>query len=320
MKPIALNMTAEIARDAETRGMPISGIGGITTWRDAAEFMALGCGTVQVCTAAMTYGFKIVKEMIDGLERWMDEREHATPAAFVGRASGNVVDWQYLNLNYVTKARIDQDLCIKCGRCHIACEDTSHQAITHMVDGRAPLPGDGRRVRRLQSLRRGVPGGELHHHGEARARHDRSPHRPDRRSGLRQLDDASEQSDGNDQAAIRTRAGRAGAGGMSAPGDNLRINGGRLWDSLMEMAKIGPGVKGGNKRLTLTDEDREGRELFRSVERECGLHGRGRHDGQHVRPPRGDRADAAAGDGRQPPRHAADRRQVRRRARRAVGP
>jgi dihydropyrimidine dehydrogenase (NAD+) subunit PreA len=63
VKPIALNMVAEIARDPETRGLPISGIGGVTTWRDAAEFMALGCGTVQVCTAAMTYGFKIVQEM-----------------------------------------------------------------------------------------------------------------------------------------------------------------------------------------------------------------------------------------------------------------
>ncbi|MGF2226070.1 tRNA-dihydrouridine synthase [Brucella sp. NF 2653] len=67
VKPIALNMVAEIARDAETAGLPISGIGGVTTWRDAAEFIALGCGTVQVCTAAMTYGFKVVQEMIDGL-------------------------------------------------------------------------------------------------------------------------------------------------------------------------------------------------------------------------------------------------------------
>jgi dihydropyrimidine dehydrogenase (NAD+) subunit PreA len=62
VKPIALNMVAEIARDAETRGLPISGIGGVQTWRDAAEFIALGCGTVQVCTAAMTYGFKIVRK------------------------------------------------------------------------------------------------------------------------------------------------------------------------------------------------------------------------------------------------------------------
>jgi dihydropyrimidine dehydrogenase (NAD+) subunit PreA len=136
VKPVALNMVAEIARDPDTYGMPISGIGGIETWRDAAEFMALGAGNVQVCTAAMTYGFKIVKEMIAGLENWMDEKGHASLGSFVGRAVPNVTDWQYLNLNYVTKARIDQELCIKCGRCHIACEDTSHQAITHLVDGK----------------------------------------------------------------------------------------------------------------------------------------------------------------------------------------
>jgi len=135
VKPIALNMVAEIARDPQTQGLPISGIGGITTWRDAAEFIALGCGTVQVCTAAMTYGFKIVREMIDGLSEWMDEKGFATIDDFRGRAVPNVTDWQYLNLNYVTKARIDQDLCIKCGRCHIACEDTSHQAITAIKDG-----------------------------------------------------------------------------------------------------------------------------------------------------------------------------------------
>jgi dihydropyrimidine dehydrogenase (NAD+) subunit PreA len=135
VKPIALNMVAEIARDPQTRGLPISGIGGITTWRDAAEFMALGAGNVQVCTAAMTYGFKIVQEMIDGLSDWMDAAGHPSLDAVIGRAVPNVTDWQYLNLNYVAKARIDQDSCIKCGRCHIACEDTSHQAITSTVDG-----------------------------------------------------------------------------------------------------------------------------------------------------------------------------------------
>ena len=135
VKPIALNMVAEIARDPETAGLPISGIGGITTWRDAAEFMVLGAGNVQVCTAAMTYGFKIVKEMISGLSAYMDAKGFRTLDELSGRAVPNVTDWQYLNLNSITKARIDQDACIKCGRCHIACEDTSHQAITAMVDG-----------------------------------------------------------------------------------------------------------------------------------------------------------------------------------------
>jgi dihydropyrimidine dehydrogenase (NAD+) subunit PreA len=135
VKPIALHMVAEIARDAHTQGLPISGIGGISTWRDAAEFIALGCGTVQVCTAAMTYGFKIVTEMAEGLSDWMDEKGYQSISDFQGSAVQNVSDWQHLNLNYVTKAVINQDSCIKCGRCHIACEDTSHQAITNMVNG-----------------------------------------------------------------------------------------------------------------------------------------------------------------------------------------
>ncbi len=128
VKPIALNMVGEIARHGETRGLPISGIGGITTWRDAAEFMAMGAGNVQVCTAAMTYGFKIVQEMISGLSQYLDEKEMAL-SDLVGRAVPNFVEWQDLNLNYVTKARINQDACIGCGRCYAACEDTSHQAI-----------------------------------------------------------------------------------------------------------------------------------------------------------------------------------------------
>ncbi|UWQ94412.1 NAD-dependent dihydropyrimidine dehydrogenase subunit PreA [Rhodobacteraceae bacterium M385] len=133
VKPIAMSMVSEIARGAETHGLPISGIGGVTTWRDAAEFMTLGAGNVQVCTAAMTYGFKIVQEMISGLSQFLDEKEISLDE-LVGRAVPNVTDWKYLNLNYVAKAKIDQDACISCGRCYAACEDTSHQAISMSED------------------------------------------------------------------------------------------------------------------------------------------------------------------------------------------
>jgi dihydropyrimidine dehydrogenase (NAD+) subunit PreA len=137
VKPIALHMVAEIARDPECAGLPISGIGGIATWRDGAEFMALGAGTVQVCTAAMHYGFKIVEDMIDGLNNWMDEKGYAKLSDFVGKAVGNVTDWQYLNMNYKIVASIDQESCIQCGLCHIACEDTAHQAVAALrVDGK----------------------------------------------------------------------------------------------------------------------------------------------------------------------------------------
>ncbi|WP_108858866.1 NAD-dependent dihydropyrimidine dehydrogenase subunit PreA [Ruegeria sp. Alg231-54] len=134
VKPIALSMVSEIARAEATHGLPISGIGGVTTWRDAAEFISLGCGNVQVCTAAMTYGFKIIDELTAGLSKWMDEKGYTNVSEVVGRAVPNVTDWQYLNLNYVAKAKIDQDECIKCGRCYAACEDTSHQAISMSDD------------------------------------------------------------------------------------------------------------------------------------------------------------------------------------------
>ena len=135
VKPIALNMVAEIARDPQTAGLPISGIGGVGSWRDAVDFIALGAGTVQVCTAAMVYGFKIVQEMKSGLSDYMDEMGFTSLDDFRGRALPTVANWSSLNLNHVSKAVIDQDSCIQCGRCHIACEDTSHQAITFSKDG-----------------------------------------------------------------------------------------------------------------------------------------------------------------------------------------
>ncbi len=135
VKPIALHMVAEIARHPETRGLPISGIGGVTDWRDAVDFLALGASNVQVCTAAMVYGFKIIDDLTSGLSRFLRDKDMKSVSELVGRAVPSVTDWQYLNLNYVVKARIDQDLCIQCGRCHIVCEDASHQAITHTVNG-----------------------------------------------------------------------------------------------------------------------------------------------------------------------------------------
>ncbi|NNG05947.1 MAG: 4Fe-4S binding protein, partial [Inquilinus sp.] len=129
VKPIALRMVGQIARDPECAGLPISGIGGISGWREAAEFMAMGAGHVQVCTAAMTHGFKIVEDMNSGLDNWMDSKGHRRLADFHRLAVPNFVEWQDLNMNFKTIAAIDQDLCIQCGKCHVACEDTSHQSI-----------------------------------------------------------------------------------------------------------------------------------------------------------------------------------------------
>jgi len=134
-KPIALHMIAEIARTSDTADIPISGIGGITDWRDAVDHLALGAQNVQVCTAAMVYGFKIIDDLTDGLSNFLDDKGMTRVSELVGKAVPSVTDWQYLNLNHVEKAVIDQTLCISCGRCHVVCEDVSHQAITHTVNG-----------------------------------------------------------------------------------------------------------------------------------------------------------------------------------------
>lgn len=136
VKPIALHMIAEIARTADTADIPISGIGGITNWRDAVDHLALGAQNVQVCTAVMVYGFKIIDDLTDGLSNFLDEKGMTHVSDLVGKAVASVTDWQYLNLNHIEKASINQDLCISCGRCHIVCEDVAHQAITNTVNGK----------------------------------------------------------------------------------------------------------------------------------------------------------------------------------------
>jgi dihydropyrimidine dehydrogenase (NAD+) subunit PreA len=128
VKPIALNMVAAIAGDPKI-GVPISGIGGIQAWQDAIEFMLLGAGSVQVCTAVMHYGFRIVEQLISGLEGWMLTKGFQKISDFVGRSVPRIKSWGDLDLNYKIVAEIDQNKCIHCGLCYIACEDGAHQSI-----------------------------------------------------------------------------------------------------------------------------------------------------------------------------------------------
>jgi dihydropyrimidine dehydrogenase (NAD+) subunit PreA len=128
VKPIALNMVSQVATDPQI-GLPISGIGGIQSWQDAAEFMLLGAGTVQVCTAVMHYGFRIIQELTDGLTGWMRRKGFSRIADFQGKSAERIRDWGDLDLNYKVVAEIDPHKCINCGLCYIACEDGCHQSI-----------------------------------------------------------------------------------------------------------------------------------------------------------------------------------------------
>jgi dihydropyrimidine dehydrogenase (NAD+) subunit PreA len=129
VKPIALHMVSSVANHPKV-GIPISGIGGIGNWRDAVEFMLLGATSVQVCTAAMHYGFRIVEDMIEGLDNFLVEKKMSSPMELVGKSVSRVQDWGNLDLNFKVIANIHEEKCIGCNLCYIACEDGAHQAIS----------------------------------------------------------------------------------------------------------------------------------------------------------------------------------------------
>jgi dihydropyrimidine dehydrogenase (NAD+) subunit PreA len=145
VKPIALNLVAEIARDPQI-GLPISGIGGIETWRDALEFMLLGCSCIQVQTAVMHWGFRIVEDMIDGLNNFLDERGYKTVRELIGVSVPKVGAWGQLDLSYQVRARVNKEKCIGCQLCYIACLDGGHQAVDLVPDSRIPLFAEERCV------------------------------------------------------------------------------------------------------------------------------------------------------------------------------
>jgi dihydropyrimidine dehydrogenase (NAD+) subunit PreA len=128
VKPIALNMVSQVAIDPEVN-LPISGIGGISTWKDAVEFILLGSTSVQVCTAVMHYGFRIINDLVEGMTNWMEEKGFQRIEDFRGKSLQCITDFGNLNLLAKTIAQIDASKCIQCNLCYIACEDSAHQCI-----------------------------------------------------------------------------------------------------------------------------------------------------------------------------------------------
>ncbi len=159
VRPIALRNILEIAQTPMARfasmldeskhgiygkGLEISGIGGIETWRDALEFIQLGCRNVQVCTAVMQYGYRIIDDMILGFQHYLAERGLTSLEALVGEELPNFVTPSNLDRETIVYPKIDRDKCIGCGRCYISCQDGGHQAIAFEAEGSLPSPtGEG---------------------------------------------------------------------------------------------------------------------------------------------------------------------------------
>ena len=128
VKPIALNMVSQVAADPEV-GIPVSGIGGIETWRDAVDFLLLGATTVQVGTSVMHYGFRLIDDLVDGLSTYLRAKGLHSPSELVGKALPTITDWGHLDQEFRLLAKIDESKCIRCNLCYAACNDGAHQAI-----------------------------------------------------------------------------------------------------------------------------------------------------------------------------------------------
>lgn len=138
VKPVALRFIAQMLQHEKLKNVPMSGIGGIETWRDCLEFLLLGCRNLQVTTSVMQYGYRVVEDMSNGLMHWMDERGYDKLDDFIGMALGNVIPAEDLNRDFKILPDFNDKKCVGCGRCYISCYDAGHQAIDWNTEKRRP--------------------------------------------------------------------------------------------------------------------------------------------------------------------------------------
>ncbi len=136
VKPIALRFIQQLREGIP--GLPISGIGGIETWEDALEFILLGASTLQVTTAVMQYGYRIVEDMKNGLMHYLEDHGVEHLSDLVGLANKNIVPAEELDRDYIVHPALKAEACIGCGRCYISCFDGAHQAIRWNETERRP--------------------------------------------------------------------------------------------------------------------------------------------------------------------------------------
>lgn len=138
VKPIGLRCVAQIR---QTSDLPILGIGGIANWRDAAEYMCVGADVVQVCTEVMINGYAIIGPMKQGLLNYLESKGFNSPADLKNRAIANLSAHETLNKQKQVYPHIDDNLCIKCGKCVTICDESEHSALA-LVDGHISVNHD----------------------------------------------------------------------------------------------------------------------------------------------------------------------------------
>lgn len=138
VKPIAQRFILDMRKDEKLKDVPLSGIGGIESWRDALQYITLGCSNVQVCTAIMQYGYRIIDDLMLGIQEWMLRKGYESLEDVRGKALDQFVPTDQLDRDTYVLPRIDREKCVHCGRCYISCFDGGHQAIGFDEETRQP--------------------------------------------------------------------------------------------------------------------------------------------------------------------------------------
>lgn len=131
VKPIGLRCVAQIRQNSD---LPILGIGGISNWHDAAEYMCVGADVVQVCTEVMVNGYGIINAMKQGLSTYLENKGFNSPMDVKNRAITNITAHKALNKEKQVYPHIEDSLCAKCGKCVTICDESEHSALS-LVDG-----------------------------------------------------------------------------------------------------------------------------------------------------------------------------------------
>ncbi len=142
VKPIALRFIGDMAKCSQLSNVPISGIGGIETWRDVLDFIVMGCSNIQVTTSVMQYGYRIIDDIIDGFSRYMNEKGITSISELVGTELPKLISADDLDRKSVVFPKFERDKCVGCGRCYTSCYDGGHQAITFGEDRKPLLNGN----------------------------------------------------------------------------------------------------------------------------------------------------------------------------------
>lgn len=138
VKPIALRFIHDMKTNESLKEIPISGMGGIETYVDALEFLALGCETLQITTAVMQYGYRIIDDLLDGLSNYLIKEGYTSVSEMIGKALPNLLPASELDRDSIAYPKFHRELCVGCGRCYISCFDGGHQAIT-MNEAHQPI-------------------------------------------------------------------------------------------------------------------------------------------------------------------------------------